>query len=79
MTLLDVKPLEAARQQLDMTLSDLWQRYFALGGSCSLTEIEEHLAGARQLSGPQHDVLVHALNERFQDHDMNHPLEYSRP
>ncbi|MGI8683758.1 MAG: hypothetical protein ACR2MO_01420 [Acidimicrobiales bacterium] len=79
MRLLDVLPLAAARRLLHLTLNDLWASYFALGGSCSLVQVENHLAGAAQVSGLQHDVLVHALNEEFQDRDMDNPLEYSRP
>jgi len=79
MTVLDVAPLEAAREQLDISLGDLWGSYFALGGSSSLAAVGRHLAGDDQMSDVQHDVLVQALNERFQDRDMNHPVAYSRP
>lgn len=77
--MLDARPLEAARRRLDVTLRELWASYFALGGSCSLLQVGNHLAGTAQISSHQHDVLVHALNERFLDRDMDHPVEYSRP
>lgn len=79
MTVLDVVPLEAARQQLEVTLKDLWDGYFQLGGSCSLVKVQDHMCGGAQLPGIQHDILVHALNELFLERDMNHPLKYSRP
>lgn len=76
---LDVRPLEAALRVLDVTLRELWSSYFALGGTCSLLQVRNHLAGTAEISGLQHDVLVHALNERFLDRGMDHPLEYTRP
>jgi len=76
---LDVGPLEAARQLLGLTHSAVWHAYFELGGNCPPLEIESHLAGGAQVADREHDMLVHALNEAFSERDMNHPLPYSRP
>lgn len=77
--MLDVTPLEAARQALGLTYDSVWHAYFELGGNRPPSDVERHLSGGTQLATPDHDVLVHALNEVFAERDMNHPLAYSRP
>ncbi|MCU1458807.1 MAG: hypothetical protein JWL73_2899 [Actinomycetia bacterium] len=39
--------LGQARQQLGITFTDLWFRYFALGGTANVLEIEAYLRGVR--------------------------------
>ena len=39
-------PLEQARRDLDLSIDDLWTRYFALGGMSTLIEVEAVLFGA---------------------------------
>lgn len=69
--------LEEARQDLELSVEDLWYRYFAIGGMSTALEIEAILYGA--LVGTHHDrdLITVALNERFAELDRDHPLPYS--
>lgn len=69
--------LERARRDVDMTMDDLWMRYFALGGMSSALEIEAYLLGALLAPRHDHDVLAVALNERFSELGGDHPVPYS--
>ena len=69
-------PLEEARQALEMSVTDLWWRYFAVGGMGSELEIEAILFGALVPSDPERDLLAVALNERFRELGGDHPVLY---
>jgi hypothetical protein len=58
-------------------MSELWLRYFALGGMTAALELEAILHGALEPTADDHDRIVHALNERFTELGQNHPLPYS--
>jgi hypothetical protein len=51
----------------DLTVPDLWLRYFALGGDASELEVDAYLNGAMALPPFQHDMLAHAINERLDE------------
>lgn len=68
--------LEQARQELNLTLTELWMRYFALGGMSSPLEIDAILHGALVASAHERDLLAVALNERFTELGGDHPLPY---
>jgi hypothetical protein len=75
--------LRAAMAQAELSLPELWLRYFALGGTATAEEVGAHVDGAPQRAfdddgDVQHDTLVHALNERFMEMDLDHPLPYLR-
>lgn len=72
-TPLDV--LEAARIQAGMSFDDLWVAYFSLGGCAQPEVVRSYLAGG---AAPhvEHDVLAHAINERFAEQGHNHPVPY---
>ena len=69
--------LEGARRGLDLSVSDLWWRYFALGGMNSELDIEAILYGALVASIDDRDLIAVALNERFQELGGDHPIPYS--
>lgn len=50
-----------------LTVGELWQRYFALGGDASEMEVDAYLNGAIALPGLQHDMLAQAINERLDE------------
>ena len=67
--------LETARLNLGISATDLWIAYFALGGMAAPEVLRAYLRG--QYTGSfDHDVLAHALNERFVERGMNHPVPY---
>ena len=55
---------DAARRDVGLSQDELWVRYFALGGSAMPTEFEAYVVGALEPAQGDHDMLVHALNER---------------
>jgi hypothetical protein len=71
--------LDRARRQAALSQFELWVRYFELGGLDSPLELEGYLFGALQPTTHEHDLLVHALNERFAELGRGHPVPYSDP
>lgn len=59
-----VDDLETARCRLDLTVTELWGRYFALGGMSSRFVVEAVLCGALVPTDHDRDLLAVALNER---------------
>jgi hypothetical protein len=57
----------AAYQASELTVAELWQRYFALGGDASELEVDAYLNGAMALPAIQHDMLALAINERLDE------------
>ncbi|MEJ7799911.1 MAG: hypothetical protein WKF60_05285 [Ilumatobacter sp.] len=72
-----VDPLEKARRGLDMSVSDLWWRYFAIGGMSTELEVEAILYQALVPTDGDRDMLSVALNERFSELGGDHPMRYS--
>ena len=68
--------LDWFRQQADLSRGELWLRYFELGGMSTPLELEAFLYGALRPSPHDHDVIAHALNERFVELGGNHPVPY---
>jgi len=69
--------LEQARQEVGLSVSELWVRYFALGGMAAPFEVEAILFGALIASPRDRDLLAVALNERFSELGGDHPIPYS--
>ncbi len=65
------------RREAELTHGELWLRYFELGGMSTALELEAVLYGALWPTGHDHDVIAHALNERFVEMGGNHPVPYS--
>jgi hypothetical protein len=53
----------------DLRIEELWLRYFSLGGTAGVFEIEAYIHGAIALPPLQRDILAHALNERLDELD----------
>ncbi len=68
--------LDRFRQDADLTRSELWLRYFELGGMSTALQLEAILYGALLASPHDYDVIAHALNERFVELGGNHPVPY---
>lgn len=73
----EINVLEKARRGLGLTVSDLWWRYFAVGGMGTELEVEAILYQALIPSETDHDMLAVALNERFSELGGDHPLRYA--
>ena len=69
--------LNQHRQEAGLTHGELWLRYFELGGMSTALLVEAFLYGALEPSTHDHDVIAHALNERFVELGGNHPVAYA--
>lgn len=69
----------SALERADLTLDELWVRYFSLGGEAGRLEVEAYLYGLMALSAGQRDMLAHAVNERLAELAPPVPAPYSRP
>ncbi|MGO8859862.1 MAG: hypothetical protein ACLQRH_03700 [Acidimicrobiales bacterium] len=68
--------LDVFRQEAGLSHGELWLRYFELGGMSSALELQAVLYGALIPSDHDHDVIAHAINERFVELGGNHPVAY---
>lgn len=68
--------LDVFRQDADLSHGELWLRYFELGGMSTGMQLEAFLYGALLPSAHDHDVIAHALNERFTEMGGDHPVPY---
>jgi hypothetical protein len=71
--------LRAALQHADLTLEQLWMRYFELGGNADLFDVEAHLDGLVCLPPTDGDLLAVAVNERLDELTAARRVPYSRP
>jgi hypothetical protein len=69
--------LDAFRQKAGLSHGELWLRYFELGGMSTGFELEAFLYGMLSPSAHDHDVIAHAINERFAELGGDHPVAYS--
>ena len=72
-----VDMLDQYRRGAGLSHSDLWLRYFELGGMSNALELEAILFGALQPSPHDREVIAQALNERFVELGGNHPAPYA--
>ena len=70
--------LNTYRQEVGLSHDELWLRYFELGGMSTGLELEAFLFGVLTPSDHEHDVIAHAINERFVELGGIHPVAYSR-
>jgi hypothetical protein len=68
--------LDRARCAAGLSQGELWLRYFELGGMSTALQLEAFLYGALEPTVHDHDLIAHALNERFVELGGNHPVPY---
>ncbi len=68
---------EAARREVGLSLSELWFRYFELGGMSTELELEAYLFDALTPTDHDRNLVAAALNERFSELGGDHPIPYS--
>jgi hypothetical protein len=68
--------LDRYRQKAGLSHGELWLRYFELGGMSTGFDLEAFLFGMLSPSDHDHDVIAHALNERFAELGGDHPVAY---
>lgn len=57
--------LAPACRRADLSIPALYLRYVGLGGLASSTELANHVTSGGPLTALEHEVIVHAVNERF--------------
>jgi hypothetical protein len=73
-----IDELDRFRRRAGLSHGELWFRYFEMGGMSSGFELEAFLYGVLTPSSHDHDVIAHAINERFVELGKNHPVAYSK-
>ena len=68
--------LDAARQRAVLSWSELWLRYFALGGMSSAMEMEAICSGLLVPTVTERNRIALALNERFLELGADDYLDY---
>lgn len=68
--------LDVARRRLNLPVMELWVDYFALGGHLDAHGLGACLRGDLAVDEAEHNVIAHALNERFSGSGENHPVPY---
>jgi hypothetical protein len=69
--------LNQSRKHADLSHSDLFLRYFELGGMSGAFELEALCHEALQPGAHDYDVVAHALNERSSELRQNHLVAYT--
>jgi len=64
------------RREAGLSHGELWLRYFEIGGMSTGFELETFLYGLVEPTSHDHDVIAHALNERFTELGGDHPVSY---
>jgi hypothetical protein len=72
----DLEALDEFRQGAGLSHGELWLRYFELGGMSTGFELEAFLYGALTPTPHDHDIIAHAINERFSELGGDHPVPY---
>jgi len=72
----DLEELDEFRQDAGLSHGELWLRYFELGGMSTGFELEAFLYGVLTPTPHDHDIIAHAINERFSELGGDHPVPY---
>jgi hypothetical protein len=68
--------MASARRRADLSMAALYLRYVALGGAATAAQLGAHVAEGGALTALEHDIAVHAINERFLELDDPDRLPY---
>ncbi len=69
--------LRAGQDHLGLSLHDVWLGYISVGGNAPLREVQGWLTGLAEPGDDDHDLMAQALNDRFVDQGLNHPVAYT--
>jgi serine/threonine protein phosphatase PrpC len=72
------RALDVGYRRAELTLGQLWLRYFSLGGVAGAGEVEAYLGGTLPLPPLQRDILAQVVNERLDELTWRHRVPYSR-
>jgi hypothetical protein len=69
--------LSPAQRRADLSMAALFIRYVGLGGVATSGQLSAHFTSGGPLSAMEHDVAVHAINERFMERHDPERLPYA--
>lgn len=69
--------LDVYRRDARLSREELWLRYFELGGMSTSLQLEAFLCGVLQPTAHEHNLIAHALNERFSELGGDYPVPYA--
>jgi len=69
--------LAQAFRHADLSLDELWLRYFAVGGNLDPVDLEAYLVGLAPVPAVEHDMLALTVNERLDELRGRHEVPYS--
>jgi hypothetical protein len=69
--------IAAARQELALTPQEVWLGYVSVGGDRTLAVMRTWLTGGAEIPDRDYDFIAQALNDRFIERGLNHPVAYS--
>lgn len=72
-----LRMLRQAFDHVELTLDELWLRYFALGGTAGHLELEAYLEDLMPLAAMERDMLAIAVNERLDEISWPHRVPYA--
>lgn len=59
-----------------ITLTELWLRYLAVGGTASPGQVAAYARGQSRPDSHEHNMIAQAINEHFMDQGEDHPVSY---
>lgn len=69
--------IERFRLSAQMSKTQLWWAYFALGGNATPGQLDGFLSGETPMVAHDYDLLAQALNDHFVSEGADSPVPYS--
>lgn len=71
-----IQLVELNRRYADLSVEELWWRYFGLGGTSTAPQLDALLHGSVDPSAHEYNLMAAALNERFMEFDPSRSIPY---
>jgi hypothetical protein len=73
---IQVQLVELYRRYANLSVEELWWRYFELGGMRTATQLDTLLHGSLDPTAYEYNLMAVALNEHFMDFDPSRFIPY---
>ena len=71
-----IQLVELNRRYADLSVEELWWRYFGLGGTSTAPQLDALLHGSVDPTAHEYNLMAAALNERFMEYDPSRSVPY---
>ena len=71
-----IQLVELNRRYADLSVEELWWRYFGLGGTSTAPQLDALLHGSVDPTAHEYNLMAAALNERFMEFDPSRSVPY---